>query len=564
MALVKHRSSKNALYGSVLEYYTFKHVESQKTGHYEPILDENGLKIERENYAVTYITAAGEERAPEEWSAACVRTNMIFQKNGQEGDVKNHEYIISHPAEDRALMKTEDLMNEGKEFAKEHLQGYDVLIAVHRDTDNDHIHISINSVRALEREHDEEWMKRDKTGKILPCELEAGGKHQDSVQLRMAMNQWLMEYTRLHGYAIEDNNTKAQENRAKRHGTKNDQMRDALLEAAARSRDVKDLQSILKKDYRMDLKIRGGTFSVQYPNSAKAVRLKTLDLEPADLTRLMKGPEFTYTKATEDRQIQKEIEAEEQKKYIEWIRDRRQRNNEKAEHSIMRGEEALAQSVKERGERYNREDFGDLLYLIRQTTYIYGDLETEKEKVDRLLERWDQYKDVSLHEQERRKHAGYVRWCGCDPDSDLEYADLKAEREIIVAQQANVSCLREELDTQREQWKGHNEIERRIERADREIEYTKERKRQLKNRLKDVRANRKKLWDIYYNCRRAADKYGRYDLADKAKYYKGLWHEKVQKELEIQKKIRDVKKQQKEAKASKREAKRQSKLEQSR
>ena len=42
-------------------------------------------------------------------------------------------------------------------------------------------------------------------------------------------------------------------------------------------------------------------------------------------------------------------------------------------------------------------------------------------------------------------------------------------------------------------------------------------------------------------------------------YFHDLWREKVQKEMEIQKKIRDVKKQQKEAQERLREAKRRSK-----
>ena len=38
MAIIKHLSSKNARYSDVLDYYTKKHKEDEKTGHYEPIL----------------------------------------------------------------------------------------------------------------------------------------------------------------------------------------------------------------------------------------------------------------------------------------------------------------------------------------------------------------------------------------------------------------------------------------------------------------------------------------------------------------------------------------------
>lgn len=51
MAIVKHNSSKNARYEDVLEYYTYRHREDSRTGHYEPILDEYGLMQTRSNCA---------------------------------------------------------------------------------------------------------------------------------------------------------------------------------------------------------------------------------------------------------------------------------------------------------------------------------------------------------------------------------------------------------------------------------------------------------------------------------------------------------------------------------
>lgn len=59
MAIVKHNSSKNARYEDVLEYYTCRHREDSRTGHYEPILDEYGLMQTRSNCAALYLTADG-------------------------------------------------------------------------------------------------------------------------------------------------------------------------------------------------------------------------------------------------------------------------------------------------------------------------------------------------------------------------------------------------------------------------------------------------------------------------------------------------------------------------
>ena len=90
MAIVKHRSSKNARYEDVLEYYTCKHREDGHTGHYEPILDEYGLMQPRDNCATLYLTANGTEAAPEWWVSACRRTNLRYGKNNKHSD---HPYL---------------------------------------------------------------------------------------------------------------------------------------------------------------------------------------------------------------------------------------------------------------------------------------------------------------------------------------------------------------------------------------------------------------------------------------------------------------------------------------
>ena len=290
MALIKHRTSKNARYGDVLDYYTMKHQEDQETGHYEPILDENGLMQPRENVAVAYINAHGEEDDPEKWAAACMKTNLRYQKNLQEEDRKNHEYILSHPSEDREKMTMEDLMEEGKAFARENFPGYDCLIAVHRDTDNDHIHVTLNSVRELARE-EQPWMMK-KNGQTLASEMAAGGKHQNSPQLQRHLNDWLLAYSQEHGFALEDNNQKADKNRAAKHQDKNEQMKTALLTEAPTCRTMKELQNRLKEKYNMELKVRGETLSIQHPDAQKAVRLKRLGIEAADLTELMQGNKY--------------------------------------------------------------------------------------------------------------------------------------------------------------------------------------------------------------------------------------------------------------------------------
>lgn len=547
MAIVKHKTSKNARYGDVLDYYTFKHEESLATGHYEPILDEYGLMIERDDYAVVYITAKGEEAEPELWASACTRTNLLFRKNQNPGDRKNHEYIIAHPVEDE--MTVAQLVEEGRAFAKEYLAGYDCLIGAH----DNHVHITINSVRALPRDREEEWMMRDEAGEILPCEMKAGGKHQDSPGLRMHMNDWLLNYTRRHGYVQKDNNAIASVHRTERHGTKNDHMKAALLEAAGRSRNMAELQRLMKKDYDMDLKASssGKTISVLYPGNEKYVRLRTLDLEPTDLTRLFIGDEYTFTKEIAEKQVQKEIEAKERKTYIKWLKNVRERNNDKAERAVERADEILAQRLRGRGEKYTKAEFQDLRYLIRQISYVSGNLQTELEKVDRLLERWKQYRDFSLSEQARRQHGGYIRWCGCDPDSAEELSDLKAEREFIVVQQEHAAAMYDALTAEAERWQGINNLTY----AENNLAWQKQREKQLKQQLKNIKASQNKLWEIACNCERSARKYGKAENYEKAAQFRGMWAEKVWRQKEIQQQLEETKRKKKEVKAQLRQVK---------
>lgn len=552
MAIITHRTSKNARYTDVLEYYSFRHKEDPETGHYEPLLDEFGLMQERTNYAVAYINAMGEEEAPELWAGACMRTNITHGKNRDESDRKSHEYIISHTEEESKHLTDEELMEEGKAFARKCLPGHDCLIAVHRDTENSHVHISCNSVRAVQRE-EESWMMKDKSGKTLACEMEAGGKHQDSPQFMRHRNEWLLNYCREHGFEEKDNMAIADARRAARHGSKNEQMKTALLEVASRSKSAKELIQLMKQDYDMTVKWRGNTISVVYPGDEKAVRLRTLGLETADITRRLQGEKYAFTEEAKAEQIQKEVAEAEKKKYIEWVRERRERNNAAAEEAVARAEYVLAMEMKGRGEKYVKSDFQDLNALIRQTAYINSTLQMEKEKVDRLLGRWEQYNDISLSDRERQQHGGYVQWCGCDPASALELEELRAERETIEAQQGHAVALREALLSTAEQWRGRNDLTY----SESNLEWTKNREKQLKQQLKYIRESKNHMYKIAFNCERAAKRKTYYSEEAWAKVDKfdALHMQKLKQEYEIKQKIKEVKKQKKEAKKKVRQAK---------
>ena len=293
MAIIKHRTSKNARYTDVLEYYSYKHQEDSRTGHYEPTLDEFGLLQERENYAVAYISAQGSEDDPQLWALACIRTNQAFHKNQSRKDRKSHEYIISHPEEDRPRMTMEDLLNEGKAFVRENLQGYDALIAVHRDTDNDHIHISINSVRACSRE-EQPWMMKNEAGITLPCEINAGGKHQNSPEFRDHCNDWLLTYTRQHGLTEKDNNAIARQRRAEHYSGKNRQLKETLLLAASHCHSLEELKTRLYQEHGIRLVRRGKTIP-DLPKKCPESRHSSVEYRKSERGDANRPREFIWT-----------------------------------------------------------------------------------------------------------------------------------------------------------------------------------------------------------------------------------------------------------------------------
>ena len=326
MAILKHTTSKNMSYFDALNYLQYKHKEDPVSGFYKPVLDEYGLYQERDNYALCYLNGYGIEGDPDDWPSACLNTNLIYGKNCKKSERKQHIYVISHPASDCALLTKEELLEEGKAFVRDNLKGYDALIAVHMDTDHYHIHISINSVRSVGRQ-EEPWMMKDEYGRTLPCEMKAGGKHQNNPDFRIHCQEWLLDYTRNHGLTIEDNLQIENQRKQERYAIRNEKNRAILLETASRSSSFQDLQAKLQAEQDILLVRRGRTWSVLFPGSKKFRRLKMLDLTEAQLQLAMGlTPEVKEASTHND-----PIEFE-KKKYIEWVNHRRAKNSAKAEN----------------------------------------------------------------------------------------------------------------------------------------------------------------------------------------------------------------------------------------
>ena len=216
------------------------------------------------------------------------------------------------------------------------------------------------------------------------------------------------------------------------------------------------------------------------------------------------------------------------------------KNNDKAEDAIA---DAAALIAGRAGPGYEKEHFRELHDLVRQVTYLERDLQTEKEKLDRLLERWDSYGNPEVSDQERFLHGSYLRWCGCDPDAPEERSELQLELDVVDLQIQEASSLREALAESADQWQDQaREAQFRYQR-----EWNLTREEKLRNQLRHIRENRKKLSRIAYNCQKAADRriYNK-DYLAKAEHFRSLWHQKLQEENELKARIRELKQARKE------------------
>ena len=198
-----------------------------------------------------------------------------------------------------------------------------MLLAVHRDTDNDHIHISVNSVRA-ENCEEQDWMRVDADGAVLPSATRAGNKHHDDdARFIQHCQDWLLDYTRRHGLTLEDNNARAAEHKAKRFGGR---CQNGERSSAVRpdSRNLEQLSGKLLKENNIRLVRRGRTISIIPPGRKKPIRLDTLGMTNEDLYRLLDNGRYAESGSLSPEQEQ-EIYQNEERKYIQWLRLRREK-----------------------------------------------------------------------------------------------------------------------------------------------------------------------------------------------------------------------------------------------
>ena len=181
MAILKHIAIKNSNYDAALDYLTMQHNEFTM----KPVLGDDGRQLPREEYILDGINCN-----PYTFGMECESVNAYFQKNQNRDEVKTHHYIISFDPRDRDEngLTLESAQSLALEFAKKNFPGHQALVCAHPDGHNSagniHVHIVINSVRAIDVEI-QDFMERS-------CDAKAGYKHHVTKELLSYLKQETM------------------------------------------------------------------------------------------------------------------------------------------------------------------------------------------------------------------------------------------------------------------------------------------------------------------------------------------------------------------------------------
>lgn len=193
MAILKHIPIKNRYYSSAVEYLTCQFDEYTN----EPILDEKGRIMEREEYMIEGVNCEVDT-----FGAECIETNRFYGKNNAVKDVKAHHYIISFDPTDNITM--EEALAFGKEWLSVFAPGHQAVIAAHPDghhgSKNMHVHIVFNSVRKYAGVQ-EKWHYK-------PCEWKQGCKYRSTGRMMHHAKKWVMRRCLIQGYEQVDLLTK--------------------------------------------------------------------------------------------------------------------------------------------------------------------------------------------------------------------------------------------------------------------------------------------------------------------------------------------------------------------
>ena len=295
MAILKHIASKNANYGSAIDYLKYQHDEF----HLVPVLDESGNMLLREEFYLDGLNCH-----PETFDLECELLNQQHHKNNTYDEIKSHHYIISHDPRDNA---DHDLTGEraqaiGLEYAKANFPGHQALVCTHTDgnngTGNIHTHIIINSLRKSDIE--------PQTYTERPIDCKAGYKHHLTKDYLKHLQKSLMDICQREGLHQVDLLSPAadkitqQEYHAQRRGqlnldianmellgdgitpmhttfeTNKEKIRNAISDIAERATSFEEFQRLLKAEYGILVKDHRGRFSYLPADRQKFISARAL------------------------------------------------------------------------------------------------------------------------------------------------------------------------------------------------------------------------------------------------------------------------------------------------
>ena len=295
MAILKHIASKNANYGSAIDYLKYQHDEF----HLVPILDENGNMMLRDEFYLEGLNCD-----PETFDLECELLNRHHNKNNTYDEIKSHHYIISHDPKDNTdhNLTGEWAQAIGMEYAQANFPGHQALVCTHTDgkngTGNIHTHIVINSLRKFDVEP-QPFTER-------PIDRKAGYKHHLTKDYLKHLQKSLMDICQREGLHQVDLLSPAadritpQEYYVKQRGQQNldianielmidgitpmrttfetgkEKIRNAISDIAERATSFEEFQRLLKAEYGILVKDHRGRFSYLPADRQKYISARAL------------------------------------------------------------------------------------------------------------------------------------------------------------------------------------------------------------------------------------------------------------------------------------------------
>ena len=291
MAILKHIASKNANYGSAIDYLKYQHDEF----HLVPVLDENGNMMLRDEFYLEGLNCD-----PETFDLECELLNQEYNKNNTYDEIKSHHYIISFDPRDSTenCLTGKRAQELGLEYAKANFPGHQALVCTHMDghngSGNIHVHIVINSLRKLDVPQ-QPFMER-------PIDCKAGYKHHVTNEYLKHLQKSLMDLCRrefLHQvdllspsrtgvteaeyWAQRRLNEKKQKIETEgftpnptKFQTQKQLIRDAVAAAREKAISYEDFQDILQDEYNIFVKTQRGRYSYLPPERNKFISERSL------------------------------------------------------------------------------------------------------------------------------------------------------------------------------------------------------------------------------------------------------------------------------------------------